>query len=258
MASQTYRVRALVLKRTKLGESDVICTLLAKDGSQIRAVAKGARKPSSHFASRLEVFSSCDLLLVKGRSLDIVKEARLYESNASLRTSLERSEAASPIVELLERATLGALESPQLYPLSMKALSYLCSCDLEQTLTISSAHLIKAVSFLGFKPELHECIGCGSAAFLQEEGAANHAVAFSCIDGGVVCNACKPAFETNTYPQSLITWLDALLYSDFETIASFTLDRATQISLLRFIQAWIKQHIGSNLKSLNFLFTYGL
>ena len=258
MASQTYRNGALVLKRTKLGESDVICTLLAEDGSQIRAVAKGARKPSSHFASRLEVFSSCDLLLVKGRSLDIVKEARLHQSNASLRTSLERSEAASLCVELLDRATLGALESPQLYPLTMKALSYLCTCELEQTLTISAAHLIKAVSFLGFKPELHECIGCGDTRFLLEEDTARYAVAFSCIDGGVVCNACKPLFDTITYPRSLIAWLDALLYSDFETIASLALDRSTQISLLRFMQAWIKQHIGSNLKSLNFLFRYGL
>ena len=74
-----------MLRRTKLGESDVICTLLSSDGSQIRAVAKGARKPSSSFASRLEVCSVCDLLLCQGKSLDIVKEARLLQGNEHLR-----------------------------------------------------------------------------------------------------------------------------------------------------------------------------
>ena len=37
-----YPLRALVLRKTKLGETDLILTLLAEDGRQVRAVAKGA------------------------------------------------------------------------------------------------------------------------------------------------------------------------------------------------------------------------
>lgn len=258
MGSQTYRVRALVLKRTKLGESDIICTLLAEDGSQIRAIAKGARKPSSTFASRLELFSSCDLLLVKGRSLDIVKEARLYESNTELRCSLERTEAASPIVELLDRATLGSLESPRLYPLTIKALSYLCDCPYEKALTFTAACLLKAVSFLGFKPELRECISCGDGGVVEHHLKTHTPIGFSVIDGGVVCKECKAYYETIDFDPNLIRWCQLLLYADFETIDSYGLDHKTQILLLRFIQMWVKQHIGANLKSLTFLFTYDL
>ena len=69
MASATYQSRVLVVKRTKLGETDCICTLLSQDGSQIRAVAKGARKPTSPFTSRLELFSVCDVLFAKGSRL---------------------------------------------------------------------------------------------------------------------------------------------------------------------------------------------
>ena len=39
MSQPTYPLRALVLRRTKLGESDLILTLLAADGSLARAVA---------------------------------------------------------------------------------------------------------------------------------------------------------------------------------------------------------------------------
>ena len=85
MAQSTYNARVLVLRKTKLGESDLILSLLAQDGSQIRAVAKGARKPTSQFSSRLELYSQADVLLAQGRTLEIVKEARLIAGNAALR-----------------------------------------------------------------------------------------------------------------------------------------------------------------------------
>ena len=43
---RTKRTRALVLDTTKLGEQDLILTLLGETGVQLRAVAKGARKPT--------------------------------------------------------------------------------------------------------------------------------------------------------------------------------------------------------------------
>ncbi len=110
MASATYTARAIVLRKTKLGESDLIVTLLAQDGSQVRAVAKGARKPSSPFAARLELYSSVDLL--EGRSLDIVKEARIASSHERLRRDLEHAACAAPMAELLDRATEEGLRTP--------------------------------------------------------------------------------------------------------------------------------------------------
>ena len=97
MYQPTYDARAIVLRKTKLGESDLILTLLAEDGSQIRAVAKGARKPVSSFAARLELYSVVDLLVARGRSLDIVKEARLVESNERLRRDIEDAAGAAPV-----------------------------------------------------------------------------------------------------------------------------------------------------------------
>lgn len=258
MSGATYRVRALVLKRTKLGETDVICTLLAEDGSQLKAVAKGARKPSSSFTSRLELFSCCDLLLVQGKSLDIIKEARLVESHASLRLRLELTEAASPMVELIERATLDALENKQLFPMTMKALSCLEEAQEKSLLLLCGAHLIKAVSFLGFKPELRACIGCGEDTVIDKALEQNCSVAFSYLDGGVVCSQCQLGFETQWVNPAVLRWLDVLLYSTFEDIMHRDVEESVQVDILRFMQAWIKQHIGYNLKSLTFLFSYGM
>ena len=89
MSQPTYGARGIVLRKTKLGEGDLVVTLLSEDGSQLRAVAKGARKPTSPFASRLELYSVADALLARGRSLDIVKEARLVEAKRSSAQFLE-------------------------------------------------------------------------------------------------------------------------------------------------------------------------
>ena len=92
---RTYRTRAIVLDRTKLAEQDLILTLLAADGCQVRAVAKGARKPGGRLAARVELFCETDFLLAAGRSLDVVSEAQTVEPHVALRGDYERVAAPS-------------------------------------------------------------------------------------------------------------------------------------------------------------------
>ena len=54
--SRTYRTKVLVLDKTKLKETDLILTMLDERGRQVRAVAKGARKPGGRLAARCELF----------------------------------------------------------------------------------------------------------------------------------------------------------------------------------------------------------
>ena len=172
MARPTYRARVLVIRKTKLGETDLILTMLAEDGSQLRAVAKGARKPSGAFASRLELFCEADVLLVRGKSLDIVKEARLICGNAQVRESLERASAASVMVELLDRATQPDLPSPKLFPMTHAALAALAAADIAHAPAICAAHLLKTFAFAGVRPTLAECSLCGEPLAAGEERSA--------------------------------------------------------------------------------------
>lgn len=169
MARPTYRARVLVIRKTKLGETDLILTMLAEDGSQLRAVAKGARKPSGAFASRLELFCEADVLLVRGKSLDIVKEARLICGNAQVRESLERASAASVMVELLDRATQPDLPSPKLFPMTHAALAALAAANVAHAPAICAAHLLKTFAFAGVRPTLAECSLCGEPLAAGEE-----------------------------------------------------------------------------------------
>ena len=70
-----YRDEAVVLRTQKLGEADRIITLLTRSSGRVRAVAKGVRRTSSRFGSRLEPFTHVDLQLAEGRSLDVITQA---------------------------------------------------------------------------------------------------------------------------------------------------------------------------------------
>ena len=161
MSQPTYGARGIVLRKTKLGEGDLVVTLLSEDGSQLRAVAKGARKPTSPFASRLELYSVADALLARGRSLDIVKEARLVEGNERLRRDLERAVCAAPVAELSGCVSQDGLENPRLFALTRAALSSLGRVEVPFAPAIAAGHLLKALAFAGLRPSLDACAVCG-------------------------------------------------------------------------------------------------
>ncbi|MBX9034776.1 DNA repair protein RecO [Gordonibacter massiliensis (ex Traore et al. 2017)] len=255
MASATYTARAIVLRKTKLGESDLIVTLLAEDGSQLRAVAKGARKPSSSFAARLELYSVVDVLCSKGRSLDLVKEARIAASHERLRRDLEHAACAAPMAELLDRVTQAGLESPRLFALTAAALDWLDGAETAQAPAFCAAHLLKALAFSGLRPSLEACVGCGADVADSPPGGSTF-VSFR--EGGVVCPACRPSMEVVAVPAGTVGWCRVLMGSTFAEIEALNVEPSASFSVLRFCQQWVREHVGSKLKSLDFLFTSGL
>lgn len=277
MARPTYRARVLVIRKTKLGETDLILTMLAEDGSQLRAVAKGARKPSGAFASRLELFSEADVLLVRGKSLDIVKEARLVCGNAQVRESLERASAASPMAELLDRATQPDLPSPKLFPMTHAALGALAAADVAHAPAICAAHLLKTFAFAGVRPTLAECSLCGESLAAGKGGASTGGpaaggsaggpaagrpgapglVAFSVSEGGALCDACATP-DSIRVSAATLAWARALLSSKFSDIAAMEVDQAAVFDVLRLCQTWGQVHLSAHSRSLTFLFTCGL
>ncbi|MEE2814921.1 MAG: DNA repair protein RecO, partial [Actinomycetota bacterium] len=100
----TYRDEAVILRTHKLGEADRIVTMLSRRNGKIRAVAKGVRRTSSKFGSRLEPFMVADVQMYKGRSLDIVQQAdSLGAYGADIAVDYERFTAASAMVETADR-----------------------------------------------------------------------------------------------------------------------------------------------------------
>ena len=62
-ASRLYREEGLVLKTSFLGDRDVLVTLIARDGSKVKAMAWGARKLTSRKIGHIEQLNQIDVTL---------------------------------------------------------------------------------------------------------------------------------------------------------------------------------------------------
>mgnify|MGYP000745639596 FL=1 len=97
-----YLERAVVLRTYKLGEADRIVVLMTEGHGKVRAVAKGIRKTKSKIGARLEPMSHVEILLYKGRELDVVNQVELISSSAKLHHDLDRLTQGISMLEAVD------------------------------------------------------------------------------------------------------------------------------------------------------------
>lgn len=241
---RSYRTRAIVLDRTPLAEQDLILTLLAADGSERRAVAKGGRKPGGRLAARSELFGEVDFLLAHGRTLDIVSEANVVDAHPKLRGDLERVSAASAVCETARLTCFADAEDAFLYPVCARALKACEQATGQEALDLCvAAYIFKVLAHGGWRPELQGCVLCG-------DGDVSH---FSVAAGGALCASCAKDVEGAVeVSRSELDWIRALIGSTFDQLLSGRIDLATSSTLVSFAHLWAATHLDARLKATEF------
>ena len=73
------------------------------------------------------------------------------------------------------------------------------------------------------------------------------------------CAAIASLFsDTVQVGSDVLSWAHWLMMSTFDEIAQREVPRHISFEILHLCQAWVREHVGSKLKSLEFLFTCGL
>ncbi|MBR2521917.1 MAG: DNA repair protein RecO [Coriobacteriales bacterium] len=264
----TYKTRALVVKKTKLKEADLILTLLAENGEQVRAVAKGARKPGTTFSARLEIFSVVDAMLYKGKNLDTITEVRSVDTNEASRRDLEHLSYGAVISEFVEKVALEGEENPVLFPLTCAALQSVGRVEADALPFVIAGYLLKAISYLGYRPSIGLCTVCGAskegyaqemAEFADEVDLDAEGV-FSISAGGWVCPLCSGFGELEAddiVSEPVVAWVKALIglkFPQIEEMFSASEDAgALAGELLSFCDKWIYAHLETHMRSLAYL-----
>ncbi len=251
---RTYHASVIVLRKRKLGESDLILSMLAGDGSLVEAVAKGARKPTSSFATRLDLFCESEVMLARGRNLDIASEVRLLNSHDVIRTNVAATYAAAPMLDCIAQVALPNLPVEHLFAMSSSALAHFDDAREDQMPSLTAAFLVKLFALLGVRPQLNLCVGCGQP--LSDD--ANSLAGFSFDDGGYVCESCATGFERVRIERSTLQWAAAFLGSTFDEVLAFDADANASFGVLHFANRWLRETLSVNSKALNQLLTCGL
>lgn len=238
----SYALRVLVLRKTKLGEADVILTLLSNDGGIVRAVAKGMRKPTSRFAGRLEPGSVVDLMLAHGRTLEVVSDARSVDLHSGLRADYDRSTAASVVLDVLDKMAVEGQPEERLFGLSCATLTALEIAEPGRLRALVTAFLLKAMSMHGYRPHLDSCVSCACTT----EGRSG----FSLEAGGILCPACGGAAPPlSAGARDLLSWL---LASTMDEIADVDLPQREETEAFGLMRQFVAYHLPARLKALEF------
>jgi DNA repair protein RecO (recombination protein O) len=241
----SYPLRALVLRKTKLGETDTILTLLAADGGQVRAVAKGLRKPGGRFGARLEPYAVCDLLLHTGRSLEVVTEAQTVASHSGLREDLDRSAAAAVVADLLDKTAVEGQPEPRLFALATTTLDVMESAPIDSLAPLVIAFLLKAMAMHGYRPQLESCACCAGEMRESSE--------FSVAHGGAVCPECGSLdAATLRFGAEGRAWLETLLGARLVDVAELNMPPAAVVDCFELVRAFVTFHTPARLRALDY------
>jgi len=231
-----------VLRTHKLGEADRIVTLLTRSQGLVRGVAKGVRRTTSRWGSRLEPFTHVDLQLAEGRSLDVITQAEtLTPFSSRLGLDYERYTAGTAMLETAERLVAEERQPAlQQFLLLVGGLRALTTGEHRPGQVLDS-FLVRSLSVAGYAPSFDGCARCGATGPHR---------AFNPSAGGMLCADCRlpgsatPAAET-------VVLLGALLSGDWAVVDVAEPRHLREANGL--VAAYLQWHLERGLRSLAYV-----
>lgn len=243
--ARVYHSEAIVLRHSDFGEADRLLTVLTPYLGKVRLLAKGIRKPASRKAGHLELFTRTQLLIARGRNLDIVTQAQTLEPYLALRQDLWRMSHAYYVGELVDSFGEEQAENEPLYDLLRDVLGWICtSADLSLTLRFFELRLLGLV---GYQPQLFRCVHCNTPL----EPVTNY---FSVEDGGVLCPRCaENARGLRPIALGTLKVLRYLQTRGYEECVRLQLQPSTRAQVEEVLQQYLVYLLERRLKSVEFL-----
>ncbi len=240
-----YQDEAIVLRTHKLGEADRIITLLTRQHGRVRAVARGVRRTTSRFGSRLEPFTHVDLQLAEGRNLDTITQADTRGAYAAaVGADYERYTAGTAMLETAERLVVEEREpAVQQFLLLLGALKAMASGDRRAGHVLDS-YLLRSLAVAGYAPSCVDCAHCG-----RPPGEAGHRW-FNPAMGGVLCATCRIPGSASPAPETLAL-LGGLLAGDWPVVEAAEPRHLREASGL--VAAFVQWQLERGLRSLAYV-----
>nr|WP_302597546.1 DNA repair protein RecO [uncultured Cellulosilyticum sp.] len=243
------KTKALVIREYTIGESDKYITLFTKEIGKIQVLAPRAKKSDKGFASGTQVFVYGDFMLTSFKDTYRLVGVEVIEMFHSIREDLMNLSYASYIMEFIQSVTEPELPQQDLLKLTLMTLKALTKGEMTPQL-IRRTFELRAMSLIGFMPQLMACSGCGEV--LEED--ARQIYYFSPEEGGLVCKSCK--LDVNFSLSIQYTTLYCMKYIvnvPLNQLFYFNLTPEIQAELDGVCEAYVGYYIDKEFKTLDFI-----
>jgi len=242
---KNYKTKGIVLKTMNLGEADKIITIYTEKEGRVAAVAKGIRRPKSRFGARLEVFTNLNLVIHRGKSLDIITNANTIDPHLGVVGDLDKINYGYAMLESVAKITPEGQADTKVYKLLTVALDYLSKTSIDSGVVLVTFNL-KLLAITGFLPDLSVCVVCGDKE--------RQTVKYSPDEGGMVCAHCRPTDkEIFTVNKAAVLLARRLLYTPFAELEKALMEKKDIVELSRLLRVHLSYHLNIKLKSAAFL-----
>jgi DNA repair protein RecO (recombination protein O) len=123
----TESTHGIILRTRPLTETSLIVHWLTPGLGRVATVAKGARRPRSPFAGKLDLFYAADFSFSRSRrsELHTLREVRLRQTHAALRENIGKLQQAAYLTNFIEQATEADTPLPKIYEMLEGFLDHL-------------------------------------------------------------------------------------------------------------------------------------
>jgi len=146
----------IILRTRPLTETSLIIHWLTPELGRVATVAKGARRPKSPFAGKLDLFYAADFSFNRSRSSELhnLREVKLRETHGAIREDILKLQQAGYAVAFLEQATETESPLPEIFELVRGFLQQLCAQPPQpQNIFVLELKLLRE---LGLAPDFAE------------------------------------------------------------------------------------------------------
>ncbi|PIR62083.1 MAG: DNA repair protein RecO [Candidatus Pacebacteria bacterium CG_4_10_14_0_8_um_filter_43_12] len=149
MVERSFICQAVVLKRTSIGETDRVVTLLSQEYGKFAAVAKGVRKLSSTKRALIEPGNIIKAYCVKTKSWPLLTQASLVDDTAHARESLSQIKQLHQLLEILDQLFVELELDRELFNLILTTRSLIL--DQRSSISFIRQHLEQIIASLGYQ-----------------------------------------------------------------------------------------------------------
>ena len=202
-------------------------------------MAKGARRPKSLFLAGTQFLCFGEYLLYKGNNTYNINSCETIEVFYNIRIDLDKLNYASHITRIILDVTYENQNSYKILQLYLNTLYTISETEKDLELVVAVFKL-RLLSILGFKPNINNCITCGTKENLEY---------FSFKDSTFKCGACgkldKSSISISEGTQTAIRYI---ISADSKKLFSFNISEEIKTELVMLSNIYTNEKLEKNYK----------
>ena len=236
---------AIILKSVDWSETSKILTCFSESYGKISLLARGAKRPKSHFRGLCEPLNEVEFIYdhKSTRDVDIIREMDLkHNLTDKISNKFNHLYYSLALTELIDRLIQSNDVNKDVY-CEFKSLLRIIK-DIKHPESYFFKFYLTLISHLGYHFDFKTCGSCHEPLIQRYQ----YQIAY-----GVVCNNCENSMLDNRMSQQMFACFDAIQTLTYNTLDKVSINIQLQKEMLNILHDYIAYHLGIklNLKSLS-------